>query len=154
MGNSGLPQNAWVLIADGEKALILENIGDGQDMHLTVRREKDQSDIEKAASPAGPSGRMPDTGRAQRSALDESDWQTINKERFASELSDMLYKAAHQGKFDHLAILASRVVLSTLRDELHKEVTDKVILEVPKVLTNHPIDEIEDLVARAMQDAA
>ena len=36
-------------------------------------------------------------------------------------------------------------VLGALRQDLHKEVSDKVVGEVPKLLTNHPIDRIEKI---------
>ncbi|NND41066.1 MAG: Host attachment protein, partial [Silicimonas sp.] len=34
---STLKNGAWVLVADGEKALFLENITDGEDPYLKVR---------------------------------------------------------------------------------------------------------------------
>ena len=85
--------------------------------------------------------------------MEETDWHQLEKERFASDLAGQLYDAAHRGAFDHLVIVASRVVLSQLRDEMHSEVADRVILELPKVLTNHPIDEIEKQLTRDLADA-
>ncbi len=59
---------------------------------------------------------------------------------------------AHAGKFDRLVLVASPQVLGNLRDEMHKEVSDRIIAEIPKTLTNHPIDEIEKLVKAHMDD--
>ncbi len=42
MRKTGLPQGAWVLVADGEKALFLVNKGDEQDMNLVVRDKHEQ----------------------------------------------------------------------------------------------------------------
>lgn len=153
MRKSGLPQNAWVVIADGEKALILENQGDDQDMNLVVRGKEAQDNPKAGDWAANRPGRYNDGPQVQRSAVEDTDWHLLEKERFASELADRLYKSAHRGDYDRLVIVASRVVLSKLRDEMHSEVADRVILEVPKVLTNHPVDEIETHVSRALEEA-
>ncbi|SDY35417.1 host attachment protein [Citreimonas salinaria] len=154
MGKSGLPQNAWVLIADGEKALFLVNNGDEQDMNLNVLRKDEQENPKAGDWAANRQGRMQDTGVQQRSALENTDWHELEKERFADDLADHLYKQAHKGAFDKLVIVASRPVLSELRKALHKEVESRVIHEVPKVLTNHPLDEVEDLLSKSLQEKA
>ena len=149
---SGLPQDAWVVIADGEKALFLVNKGDDEDMNLVVRRQEAHPNPKAEDWATDRPGRFNDGPAPQRSAMQETDWHELEKERFASELSDMLYKDAHAGRYRHLVIMASRVVLSTLRDELHKEVEDRIFMEVPKVLTNHPIDEVEVILTDALKE--
>lgn len=151
MRKSGLPANAWVVVADGEKALTLVNHGDEIDMNLDLERKDTEENPPAREWAANRPGRFNDGPSVQRSAVEDTDWHVLEKERFASDLADRLYKAAHAGKFDRLVIIASRVVLSQLRSEMHKEVADRVILEVPKVLTNHPVDEIEELLARELQ---
>lgn len=145
-----LRKGTWVLVADGEKALILENQTDAEDPFLTVVRKKEQenpSDLEQSANRPG---RMHDNGPGQRSALDDTDWHELAKERFADELADLLYGHAHKGSFDALVLVASPSVLGELRDQLHQEVSAKVIHEIPKTLTNHPLDKIEKLVKSEM----
>lgn len=154
MRKSGLPNGAWVVIADGEKALFLVNDGDDQDMNLNVLRKETQDNPAARDWATDRPGRFNDGPGTQRSAMDETDWHQLEKERFAGELAARLYKYAHAGRFQTLAIFASRVVLSELRKELHSEVADTVVLEVPKVLTNHPMDEIETILARELTEAA
>ena len=89
---------------------------------------------------------MNDNGPGQKSAYDDTDWHELAKERFAKDLSDMLYAEAHKGAFDRLVIAASPQVLGVLRADMHKEVSDKVIAEIPKTLTNHPMHKIEEIV--------
>lgn len=150
----GIPHKAWVLIADGEKALYLVNKGDQEDAHLVVR-EKDEQDNPQAQDwAANQPGRFNDGPSVHRSAVDDTDWHQLEKERFAKSIAEDLYDAAHKGKFDALIIAASRPVLSALRDEMHDEVAGKVILDVPKVLTNHPMDQIEDLICRELAGPA
>jgi protein required for attachment to host cells len=154
MRDAGLPQGAWVIVADGEKALFLVNIGDEKDMHLVVL-DKDERDNPKAQDwAANRPGRFNDGPSVHRSAVDDTDWHELEKERFASDLADRLYSAAHVGAFDHLVIVASRTVLSSLRDEMHQEVGNRLMLSLPKLLTNHPIGEIEKILADDMKNAA
>ncbi|SFS21264.1 baeRF12 domain-containing protein [Yoonia litorea] len=149
----GLPHGAWVLIADGEKALFLVNAGDAQDMHLQLRQKEEQENPQAQDWAANRPGRFNDGPSVHRSAVQDTDWHVLEKERFAHDLAEMLYQDAHSGKFDKLVIIASRVVLSELRQELHQEVTKRLILDVPKVLTNHPIEEVEKLLSRELEDA-
>lgn len=153
MRKSGLPQNAWVVVADGEKALFLVNDGDEIDMNLRVLRKDEHENPAARDWATDRPGRFNDGPNVQRSAVQETDWHRLEKERFASDVAERLYKAAHAGAFDALAIVASRVVLSQLRDEMHQEVAGRIVLEVPKVLTNHPLDEIETHLARDIADA-
>ena len=148
---SGLPQNAWVVIADGEKVLYLVNKGDDMDMNLVVLGKEEQDNPQAQDWAANRPGRFNDGPSVQRSAVDDTDWHQLEKERFAKDIADQLYKDAHQGKFEKLVIVASRPALSELRKELHSEVANRIILDVPKVLTNHPLDEIEELLSREME---
>jgi protein required for attachment to host cells len=154
MRKTGLPTGAWVVIADGEKALFLVNEGDDQDMNLVLRRKEEHQNPMAQDWATDRPGRFNDGPAPQKSAVEDTDWHQLEKERFADDLADMLYKAAHAGRFEKLVVMASRVVLSELRKTLHAEVRDRIVLEVPKVLTNHPLDEVETILARTLADAA
>lgn len=52
------------------------------------------------------------------------------------------------GRFSELVLVAAPPVLGEMRKELHKEVSDRIIGEVDKDLTNHPVHEIEVLILR------
>ncbi|WP_375172637.1 host attachment family protein [Pseudooceanicola sp.] len=138
-----LTNDAWVLIADGEKALFLRNITDSENPNLEVVRKEEQDNPKDIDQSANRPGRMQDTGVGQRSAMDDTDWHELAKERFGDELAALLYQQAHQGKFDKIVLVAPPKTLGELRHKMHKEVADRVIAEVPKTLTNHPLDEIE-----------
>ena len=150
---TGLPHGAWVLVTDSEKALFLVNIGDAKAMHLDVLRKEEQENPKAQDWAANRRGRFNDGPSVHRSAVDDTDWHELEKVRFAKDLADKLYAHAHRGDFDTLVIVSSRVVLGTLRKELHQEVTDKLMLDVPKVLTNHPIEEIEAAVSAELEAA-
>ncbi len=141
-----IKNGTWVVVADGEKALFLRNVTDGEDPNLEVIRKEEQDnpkDIEQSANRPGRVGQSANSGK---SAYDDTDWHELAKERFAADLADILYERVHKGKFDSIILVASPNVLGELRDKLHQEVKDKVVGEIPKTLTNHPIKEIEDIV--------
>ena len=79
--------------------------------------------------------------------MSDTDWHRVEKERFAKDIAERLYKMAHRGDFRRLVIVAPPLVLGEMRKELHKEVSDKLTGEVSKTLTNHTIDEIETILA-------
>jgi protein required for attachment to host cells len=145
-----LPQGTWVLVADGEKALFLENLTDDADPNLRVWREEHQDNPPDREQGTDRPGRFHDGGPGQKSAFAETDWHRLGKERFAQELADRLYLFAHRGAFERLVIVAPPRVLGDLRGKLHKAVADRVVAEIPKTLTNHPVAEIEALVAGAL----
>ena len=144
-----LKNGTWVLIADGEKALFLENRTDDENPFLEVHREEHHENPPNREQAANRPGRFNDGPNVQRSAVADTDWHRLEKERFADELADILYKQAHKGAFKELVIVAAPRVLGDLRPKLHKEVTDKVVAEIDKDLTNHPMDEIEKIVGAA-----
>ena len=103
-----LPEGAWVLVADGEKALFMRNVTDAQDPMFEIVREKKQDNPPDREQGTDSPGRKADTGVGQRSAMEETDWHQIAKERFADEIAERLYKYAHAGRFDRPASRAAR----------------------------------------------
>ena len=148
-----LKNGTWVLIADGEKALFLQNKTDGEDPFLDLFREEEQENPANRDQAASRPGRRSDGPGVQRSALDDTDWHELQKERFAQDLADILYKHVQKGAFESIVLVAPPKTLGELRDEIHQEVASKVIGEIPKTLTNHPIDEIEGIVKRELETA-
>ena len=137
-----LKHGTWVLVADGEKALFLRNAGDATHPDLVVERWMAEENPPTRLQGADRPGRYNDGPNAHRSAVDETDWHQIAKERFADEIAERLYKMAHNHEFKTIVIVAPPPVLSEIRKKAHKEVTDRILAEVPKTLTNHPVQEI------------
>ncbi|OOY21525.1 Host attachment protein [Thioclava sp. DLFJ5-1] len=148
-----LSKGTWVVIADGEKALFLENMMDDEDPNLVVRRVDEQENPPDHEQGTDSPGRMADDGPGHRSAFQETDWHELAKMRFADDLAERLYKMVHKGRIERLVIVAAPRVLGEIRSALHKEVSDVVVAEIDKTLTNHPRDEIEKLVKEELATA-
>lgn len=145
MAGLKLDQKAWVIVADGEKALFLRNEGDRMNPNLQVFREILESNPATREQGTDRPGRMSDGASPHKSAVEETDWHRIEKERFAKDLAERLYKSAHRNDFEKLVIVAPPLVLGEMRKEFHKAVSDRIVAEVPKTLTNHTIGDIEKL---------
>ena len=144
-----LERGIWVLVADGEKALFLKNEGDTKYPSLTVVRELQEENPPTRLQGSDRPGRFNDGPNVHKSAVADTDWHRIAKERFAEEIAARLYKLAHHGDFKKIILVAPPVVLGEIRKQLHKEVSDRIVAEVPKTLTNHPVYEIEKLLMAA-----
>lgn len=148
-----LKQDTWVVVTDSEKALFLRNLTDHENPNLDLFDAEEQENPSDREQGANRPGRMNDGGMGQRSALDDTDWHELQKERFAADLAEKLYAEAHRGAFERLVLVAAPKVLGDLRAALHKEVADKIVAEIPKTLTNHPIAQIEALVKKELEAA-
>jgi len=142
-----LEHDMWVLVADGEKALFLRNEGDAQYPNLQVMREDHHENPPTREQGTDRPGRLNDASGEHRSAVADTDWHRIEKDRFADEIAERLYRMAHKGTFKKLVLVAQPQVLGEMRKKLHKEVADKVTGEVAKTLTNHSVSEIEKVLA-------
>ena len=142
-----LKHGLWVIVADGEKALFLRNQGDNKFPNLEVVQEMEQDNPATREQGTDKPSRYNNGG--PRSAIEETDWHRLGKERFAVDIADRLYKLAHRGEFDAVVLIAPPRVLGEMRRKLHKEVGDKVQGEIPKTLTNHSISDIETMLQAA-----
>jgi protein required for attachment to host cells len=145
-----IPHDAWVLVGDGRKALVFQNEGSPDKPRLVVQ--------EVFEAPANPSagaqgserpGRVISSaeGGTRRSAVEATDWHEIAEARFARDVASALAEAARAGRFDRLAVVAPPKTLAELRDAFDDPVRKKIIGELDKTLTNHPVPEIERLLA-------
>lgn len=142
-----LTKGTWVVVADAEKAVVYENVGDVRKPEL---RRLQQIDAPETFVATDRPGRMPDVGPNQRSALEQPDYARLAGEGLAADLAAVLARKLVKGAFERLVIVAPPQVLGAIRDELSDEVRARVLGEIPKTLTNHPVPKIGPLVAEAL----
>ena len=145
----------WVAIADGEKALLFRNDDTDQKPILNVIRKEEIDNPPHREQAANRPGRMQDDGAGgvQRSALDDTDWHELGKERFDKDFAGILNKAALENRFDRLVLIAPPQALGRVRAELRDDVTKRIVAEDDSDLTNHPLDKIEAHVGRLFPSA-
>lgn len=143
MAGVSIDHNAWVMVGDGEKALFFRNEGDATHPNLEVVDVLEQENPRTSEQGTDRPGRAFSSMGSRRSAMQETNWHKLEKHRFAKEIADILYTAAHRGDYSQLVIAAPPMIMGDLRKAMHKEVSDKIVAEVAKDLTNMPSDAIE-----------
>jgi protein required for attachment to host cells len=143
----GVSHSTLVLVGDGQKALFLRNRGNAQRVDLEVERILEQDNPATREQGTDRPGRSTASVGVARSAVEEVDWHYLAKERFADVIADALYRHAHDNRFAKLVIIAPPKILGNLRRAFHREVIDRIVGEIPKELTSHPLPQIEKLLA-------
>lgn len=140
-----LTKGTWVLIADGEKALFLRNDLDEMNPDLNVVRIEEQDNPPTREQGTSDRGSVQQSVGSARSRVQDTDWHELAKERFADELAEILFGLAQRNAFERIVLVASPQVLGELRAKMHKDVANRVVAELHKTLTNHPLDKVETM---------
>ena len=140
-----IPHDAIVFVGDGRKALFLRNAGDEKFPNLKTERVfVDQNPATHDQGSDRP-GRLfaSVTARERRSALEPTDWHELEAHRFARMVADAFEKLVRERKVKAVVIAAPPRILAELRQALHSDVKARIMAEVDKDFTKHPIYEIE-----------
>jgi protein required for attachment to host cells len=143
-----IPHDSWILVGDGRKALLLRNAGTPQRPSLEVLDMlRDGANPPTQAQGTERPGRVMQSLTGRRSAVEQTDWHKIAEKNFAREIAAKLDAAAKAGNFKQLVLVAPPRTLAELRTHLGAEAKKRVIAEVGKDLTKHPVSEIVRLLA-------
>jgi protein required for attachment to host cells len=144
-----IPHNAFVFVGDGRKALFLRNEGDAQ--FLNLKTEQVFTDNNPATHEQGSDrpGRAFSSVGAGRSSVTQTDWHKLEEHRFAEEVAAALRHTLRERGVEHLVVVAPPRALADLRKAFHPDVKKKIIAEIDKDLTKHPLDQIEKHLAAA-----
>lgn len=141
-----LPHDAWVLVGDGRKAMVLRNEGDARFPNLQATAVfKDQANPSTAHLGSDRPGRSVQHLSGRRSGMEETDWHEIAEHRFAEGVASALCARNSAGDISALVVVAPPKTLADLRGAFSESLKGKVIAEVNKDLTKHPVHEIERL---------
>ena len=121
--------NTLVVVADGAGARLFRNAGKDGTIELKAEGKLSPENLDGE----GPSGHGP----PERSGH-ETDEAT-----FAKQLAKELYRRAHSGDYKTLALIADKQTLGQMRPLLHKEVRDRIVVELGKALTKSSLADIE-----------
>ena len=143
MSKIQIPHDAVVFIGDGRKALFLRNHGDEKFPNL--RTERVFVDTNPATHEQGTErpGRGHSSVGPGRSAVESTDWHDVEEHKFVRAVSTALEKLVREQHVKALIIVAPPRTLADLRRDLHDDVKARLIAEVGKDLTKHPLYEIE-----------
>ena len=137
-----LPHDSVVLVADGRKMLFFRNQGDADYPTLSLIRERSQHNPDHNEQATDLAGRGLGTPQHRGGSVQEVDFHQQEEDRFAAETAAMLKARALAGEYDRLVVVAPPRTLGALRKHYHPEVVQRLVGEVAKDLTGHPVPDI------------
>jgi protein required for attachment to host cells len=144
-----LSHNTVVLVADGRKMLFLRNEGDGEYPNLQVEHAEEQDNPATNDQVTDRAGRASSPQGGSQSSVGGADAHQVEEDRFAATTADLLKRRALAHEYEKLIVVAPPRTLGELRKHYHKEVSDRLVGELDKDLTGHPIPDIEKALAAA-----
>src|SRR5438105_15762514 len=105
----------WVVVCNGAKALVLENVGDTIIPRLKTREVYEQPDPKTHELGTDAPGRAFSSVGTARSAVEQTDWHDQEEQRFLHKLSNHLDAAIVAGKIKSLILVAPPRALGVLR---------------------------------------
>ncbi|MDP3315622.1 MAG: host attachment protein [Devosia sp.] len=131
-----LPKGTTVAVADGEKLNLFHNTGDEAGLKLSPAPH-----AQVDADAHGSGSRTNSSGNPDQSQSSEDD--------FSTGIVDMLNKGVLDGSIDGLVIIAAPRALGEMRKHYHKVLTAKLLGEIAKDLTGHPVADVETAITAA-----
>ena len=146
-----VPHNSFIMVADGRKMLFFRNDGDADLPTLRMVRveEKDNPYHRDQASDAAGRRYGSAANGTVRGVYANTDFHELEEARFAAETAEMLKRRAMRGEYEKLFVIAPPRTLGELRKHYHKEVANRLVAEIPKDLTGHPVADIERIITAA-----
>ena len=144
MSKLEIPHDALVFVGDGRKALFLRNAGDAKFPALKAERvyiDENPPTHEQGSDRPGRAFKRAGTNR--RAGMDDTDWHEFEEHRFARRVAAAIETLVHERDVKALVVAAPPRTLAELRHAFHADVKSRIIAEIDKDLTNHPVDEIE-----------
>lgn len=142
MAGLKIDRGEWVVVADGARALILENVGDRLYPDLRTKEVYRQPDLKTHELGTDQPGRAFNSVGSARSAMEQTDWHDQEERRFLAELAARLDKAVLSGEVKSLVLVAPPRAVGVLRAAFSKHVSGAVRVEIEKDYVKMPVDEI------------
>jgi len=133
------PTVTWILIADGNRARVLENTGPGKGLQAVPGLEMAIESMRSGEIMADRAGRSFSSSGNGRSAMEPPTDPVDKREAdFAKSLALMLSEKLAKKAFDRLIIAAAPQALGDLRKAISPQVQATVLTEMAKDLTRIP----------------
>jgi protein required for attachment to host cells len=136
-------QGEWVVVCDGKKALVLENVGDEKFPNLKTKEVHEHRDAKTQDLGTDAPGRAFSSVGAGRSAVEQTDWHVQEEDRFLQKLAGRLDAAVTAGETKSLIMVAPPRALGVLRQAYSHNLRAALQAEVDKDLVMLPVHEIE-----------
>jgi protein required for attachment to host cells len=133
----------WMVVCDGRKALILENLGDEMFPNLHTKEVHEQPNPPTNAQGTDSPGRVHTAVGGARSSIEQTDWHDEAERAFLRTLAGRLDSAVNSGETTALTMVASPRALGMIRADYSDAVRKALQSEIGKDLVKLPVYEIE-----------
>jgi protein required for attachment to host cells len=133
-----IPHKALVALANGERFVLMRNVGQPFEPKLEPVEELD---LELTNFSAGVRHQDPAGQRNGSTDIDEL--------AHGAAIADWLNTQALRGGIEQVVIAADPKTLGQIRQHCHKELESRIVGEIAKDLTNQPVQAVEKALAAA-----
>ncbi len=145
MNGAKIAEGEWVIVCDGAKALILENVGDAKFPNLKMLSVREQETASTKELGAERPGRVHQSVGTAQSSVEQTDWHDRAEHQFLKEIVIDLLTHIEQGKIKDLTIVAPPRALGMMREHYTPALEKILRNEVAHDYVKKPVHEIEKL---------
>ena len=143
LGNLKIRAGDWILVCDGKKALILENVGTAECPNLRVKAKHEHEDPRTRDLGTDAPGRVFPSFGSARSAVQSTDWHEEAERSFLRAIVEEMVLATADGQLNGLIVVAPPRALGILREVSPPGLYKLVRGEVGHDYTHLPVHELE-----------
>jgi protein required for attachment to host cells len=133
----------WVVVCDGSKALILQNVGDARFPNLKTKEVREEKHASTRELGSDEPGRVQQSVGHARSGYEQTDWHEQEERRFLKKLALDLERAVLAGETKGVIVVAPPRALGVLREAYPPHLKAALRGEISKDLVKLPVHEIE-----------
>ena len=142
-----IEQGQWVVVCDGAKALILENVGDAKFPNLKTREVLEHKAAATRDLGTDKPGRSNSSVGSGRSSVTQTDWHTQEEESFLADLAANLDHAVTTHEVKAIVVVAPPRAHGFQRQVYNLNKKAAARAEIDKDLVKMPVHEIEKYLA-------
>ena len=138
-----IEQGDWVVVCDGQKALILENAGDEKFPNFKTRNVLEQENPPTHVQGTDAPGRGHGAPGHNGGGIEQTDWHRQEEERFLRRLVGDLETAVKKGDAKSMVIVAPPRALGVIREASSKNLKAALRAEIDRDYVRLPVYQIE-----------
>ena len=144
MSGLSIRSGEWVVVCDGAKALVLQNVGDAMFPNLKTLEVYEQESLATHEIGSDKPGRaFSSAGHAARGSVEQTDWHNQAEQVFLTQLAHRLDVAVASGTPKSIILVAPPRALGMIRPAYSHALRAAVRAELDKDFVKLPIHEIE-----------
>lgn len=145
MDKMKIDQGEWVIVCDGAKALILENVGDSKFPNLQTKEVHEQRSKDTHEIGTDAPGRTFQSVGSKRSAMEQTDYHDLAERDFLEQLCGRLDRAVTAKETTSIVLIAAPRALGMIRQAYSNGLKHAIREELGKDYVHKPVHEIEKL---------